>query len=394
MKVIRTLVLEEHAWLRSEQLIRLLKILNSDGLKARMVGGCVRDALLGREIIDIDLACSMTPEETMVCLENAGVKVIPTGLKHGTITAVIDKRHFEITTLRQDVETYGRHAKVAFTDNWLDDAKRRDFTFNALYLDGDGSLYDPCDGINDLLARRVRFIGDANNRIQEDALRILRFFRFAAQIGDEILDPIGLESCIGNKDLIENLSGERLAQEIFKTLKAADVIPVLEIMAKSGILEKILPEHVGLEKFNDFVRLENELGLCDTLARLACLCLTDVSRHLKLSKKQSHILTRYREHKIIIRNDLSKKAVRKSIYKSGREVFIFALLQKGISGALLNYANVWKTPVFPLLGRDLLQSGFPAGPRLGLILKELETEWVEGDFSHSKNELLHKASLF
>ncbi len=388
MKVVRTLVLEDHPWPNEKPLIKLLDILNSDGLNARMVGGCVRDALLGRKIIDIDLASCLTPEETMKRLEAVGVKVIPTGLKHGTITAVIDKRHFEITTLRSDVETYGRHAKVAFIDDWAEDAKRRDFTFNALYLDANGGLYDPCGGLDDLEAKRVRFIGDADTRIKEDALRILRFFRFAAQIGEGKLDLSGLEACVRNIDLIDNLSGERLAQEIFKILAAENLLPIIKVMAENGILDKILPSHKGLKQFNDFVRLENELGRCDILARLSCLCPKGVSRHLKLSNSQAKILRQFAEHEIVISSGMNEKDIRRSIYKFGREVFIFALLQNWAGEEVLSYAENWDIPIMPVQGRDLMKTGFSAGPEIGARLKNLEAVWLDSDFKLTKEELL------
>ncbi len=394
MKVIRTLVLEDFPWLKSKPLIRLLHILNFDGIKARMVGGCVRDALLGREIIDIDIACSLGPEKTIRRLESEGVKVIPTGLKHGTITAVIDKRHFEITALRRDVETYGRHAKVAFTDDWLADAERRDFTINALYLDIDGCLYDPCAGLGDLEARRVRFIGDADLRIGEDALRILRFFRFAAQVGEGKLDPTGLEACIRNKNLIDNLSGERLAQEIFKILKAENLLPIIKVMADSGILEKILPGHGGLEKFNAFVELENEFGRCDLLARLSCLCPKDISRHLKLSNNQAKILRQYAEHNISINSHMSEKDIRKYIYGYGRDVFIFALLKNWVGDEALSYANSFIIPTMPVKGRDLINIGFIAGPEIGTKLKRLEGIWIDSDFKLTREELIEIAGTF
>lgn len=397
MQVVKKLVPGDHPWLRSEPLVRLLHILNSEKLNVRMVGGCVRDALLGRDIIDIDLACCLTPEDTMSRLKNAGVKVIPTGLKHGTVTAVIEGNSFEITSLRRDVETDGRHAKVAFTDDWTEDAQRRDFTFNALYLDEDGSLYDPCDGLKDLDARRVRFIGDADRRITEDALRILRFFRFAAQIGQGELESDGLKACIRNRDLIDNLSGERLAQELFKTLQAENILPIIKVMADKGLLQKILPGHGGLDNFNGFIRLEATLGRCDILARLSCLLVGDggeASRQLRLSNRQAKTLNQYMTHDIHISSDMNQQDIREMIYRSGRAVFIFALLQHWAgreldrAAAFLSYAEEWQLPVFPVLGRDVMAAGIAAGPELGQILKKLEGVWLDSDFELSKEELL------
>ena len=397
MQVVRKLAPGDHPWLRSKPLVRLLHILNSEKLNVRLVGGCVRDALLGRDIIDIDLACCLTPDVTMSRLKSADVKVIPTGLKHGTVTAVIEGHSFEITTLRRDVETDGRHAKVAFTGDWAEDARRRDFTFNALYLDEDGSLYDPCDGLKDLDARRVRFIGNADQRIEEDALRILRFFRFAAQIGQGELESSGLKACIRNRNLIDNLSGERLAQELFKTLKADNLLAIIKVMADKDILQKIVPNHRGLDIFNDFVRLEDTIGRCDILARLSCLLVGDgaeASRKLRLSNRQAKTLNQYMTHDIRISYGMSQQEIREMIYRSGRAVFIFALLQYWSSResdsftAFLSYAEEWPIPVYPVLGRDVMAAGVAAGPELGQILKKLEALWLGSDFKLSKEDLL------
>ena len=397
MEAVKKLSLADYPEFGENSLVRLLSILNGAGGICRMVGGCVRDALLGRDIMDVDLACNLLPEEISTRLGNAGVKVIPTGLKHGTITAFIERNTYEVTTLRRDVETDGRHAKVAFTDDWLEDARRRDFTFNALYLDGDGGLYDPCGGLKDLAARRVRFIGDADRRITEDALRILRFFRFAAQIGQGELDPAGLEACVRNKHLIDHLSGERLAQELFKTLAAENLLPIIKVMAESGILRNILPDFGGLDHFTAFVRLERKLGRCDILGRLSSLIGNrgaSTSRHLKLSNKQANILKRYGAQDFEISPHMNKPDMRRIIYSFGREVFIFSLLKKWAETeikdgpALLNYAEQWPIPDFPLHGRDLIKAGLTAGPELGEILKKLETEWIASDFSLSKADLL------
>lgn len=392
MKMVRKLDLKDHPGLRTEPLIRLLNILNCDGINARMVGGCVRDALLGQDITDIDLACCLAPEETMSRLEQAGVKVIPIGLKHGTITAVMGKSHFEITSLRRDVTTDGRHAKVAFIDDWVEDARRRDFTVNALYLDGDGSLYDPCFGLDDIAARRVRFIGDATERIREDALRILRFFRFTARIGRGNLDSAGLRACTDNRHMIDRLSGERLAQEMFKILEAENPLPVITVMADKGILSKIIAGHNDLKDFKNYVRREHESGRCDSLARLACLVTADrvdsISQRLKLSRKQADRLDHFCRHDIVIAPDIGKKDIRKGIYLSGREVVIFALLHQGITDRRLEYADNWPVPIFPLRGRDLTEVGFKAGPKLGQILKQLDKIWRESDFSLTRDQLI------
>ncbi len=394
MKVVRKLNLDYYPELKSKPLARLMGILNSDGTNARMVGGCVRDALLGRKIIDVDIACCLLPEQSMERLECEGVKVIPTGLKYGTITAVVKGQHFEITTLRRDVESDGRHAKVAFTDDWIEDAVRRDFTINALYLDEDGSLYDPCDGLSDLYAKHICFIGDATERITEDALRILRFFRFAAQIGGSALDKDGLAACAKNKNLISHLSGERLAQELFKILSADNVVSILRIMDKFGITPEILPDYMNCEKACNYIQFEGKVKRCNLLARLSCLSngkAGDISRHLKLSNQQLKAIRRYQEHNIIVHDSLNKQEARKYIYLWGRDVFIFALLDYGLTGELIDYAVNWEKPTFPVLGRDLIKVGITAGPQLGQMLKKLENEWLESDFSQSRDNLLQKA---
>jgi len=399
MRIVRRLDVKDYPWLVSGPLTRLMKILNHDGVNARMVGGCVRDALLGREITDIDLACGLAPEEAMRRLENAGVKVIPVGIRHGTIMAVIGRCHFEITSLRRDVETDGRHAKVAFIDDWAEDARRRDFTINALYLDQDGSLYDPCNGLKDIAARRVRFIGQAAARIKEDALRILRFFRFAARIGQGQLDGDGLRACIRHQDMIDSLSGERLVQELFKILGADNLLPVMKIMADEGILGKIVAGHKSLADFNDYARLENALGRCDILARLSCMiregAVDEMVRRLKLSRKQAAKLTIFCRHDVIIEPDCREKYIRRLLYLHGREAVVFALLFCRAQGKIadqpfrdmLGYAESWAIPLFPLTGQDLINAGVDPGPSMGESLRRLEELWIESDLSLGKDQL-------
>ncbi len=399
MRIVRRLDVKDHPWLISGPLTRLTGILNHDGVNARMVGGCVRDALLGRDITDIDLACSLPPEEAMRRLENAGIKVIPVGIRHGTIMAVIGGNHFEITSLRRDVKTDGRHAKVAFIDDWTEDARRRDFTINALYLDQDGSLYDPCSGLKDIAARRVRFIGEAAARIKEDALRILRFFRFAARIGQGKLDGDGLQACIRYRDMIDSLSGERLAQELFKILGAENLLPVMNIMADEGILARIVAGHKSLTDFIRYVRLENALGRCDILARLSCLvretAVDQTVRRLKLSRKQAAKLMIYCRHDVIMEPDCREKFLRRMLYRYGREAVVFALLCCRAQGKIddqpfrhmLDHAESWTIPDFPLTGQDLIGAGVEPGPSMGNSLRRLEELWIESDFTLGKDQL-------
>src|SRR6185437_3989474 len=222
------------AWVDDAGTRAVLAALGAEGGTARFVGGCVRDTLLGRPIGDIDIATPLTPDRVLARLKAAGIKAVPTGLVHGTVTAVTPQRHLEITTLRRDVETDGRHARIAFTADWAADAARRDFTMNALYLDADGNLFDPMGGLADLRAGRVRFVGDAATRIREDVLRLLRFYRFHAQLGRGTADPTARAACHALAALLPSLSGERIAAETLKLLAAADPIPTLALMAEDG----------------------------------------------------------------------------------------------------------------------------------------------------------------
>ena len=251
---------------------RLLDALGQAGIKARFVGGCVRDRILGRadENTEIDLAVDKPPETVMQALEAAKIKVVPTGLKHGTVTAVIDGRPFELTTLRRDVETDGRRAVVAFTDDWLEDARRRDFTFNALYADPDGTIWDPFDGRADLAAGRVRFIGDPDQRIAEDRLRVLRFFRFHAWFGKPPIDGPSFDACRRNAGALAALSGERVRKELLRLLAAPAPADALDAMAEAGALDHWLPEYAGSARLRALIAREDK---ADPLRRLAAIVL-------------------------------------------------------------------------------------------------------------------------
>src|SRR5437588_6868011 len=262
------------------------------GIAARFVGGCVRDALLGRAIADIDIATPARPEEVIAALEKAGIKPVPTGIEHGTITAVVstpEPRHFEITTLRRDVETYGRRARVAFNADWAEDAARRDFTINAIYLDPNGTLHDPVGGIADLEAHRVRFVGDPAQRIAEDVLRVLRYYRFEARFGTGTGDAAARAACRAAVPQLPNLSAERVAQELIRLLAVPDPLPALRMMAEDGVLAAIAPEATRLDRLQRLLALE---PMPDPLRRLAGLIEIDaagataLADRLRLSNEQ------------------------------------------------------------------------------------------------------------
>src|SRR6267154_1092416 len=248
------------AWMDEAPVQALLAALTRGGIAARFVGGCVRDTMLGRPVgyDAIDIAVDKPPETVMRALEAAALKVVPTGIKHGTVTAIVRGRTFELTTLRRDVETDGRRAVVAFTDDWLEDAGRRDFTFNSLYADPDGTLYDPFDGRADLAAGRVRFIGDPDRRIAEDRLRVLRFFRFHAWYGQPPLDAVGFDACRRNAGALGGLSGERVAKELLRTLQAKRSPDAVEAMSEAGALDHWLPEYAGVVRLRALIRREDE----------------------------------------------------------------------------------------------------------------------------------------
>jgi len=268
-----TLIIEQD-WINDSALQELLTLLERDGGAARIAGGAVRNALLDEPIIDVDLATTHTPDVVSQLLENAGHRAIPTGIEHGTVTALIDGKTFEITTLRRDVETDGRHAKVVFGTDWVEDARRRDFTMNALYADKQGKVYDPLGGYEDLMARRVIFIDDPSQRICEDGLRILRFFRFFAWYGEFRPDAEGLKACVRLKDRLDDLSSERIWQELARLLAAPNPTKAILWMRQTGVLAQVLPEGEkwGIDGIHGLVEAEAGLGWSpDSVLRLICI---------------------------------------------------------------------------------------------------------------------------
>ncbi len=367
--------------------------LEQGGARARFVGGCVRDAMAGRPVTDIDIATTAQPEEGMRLLQAAGIHVVPTGMKHGTITAIVDGKDFEITTLRHDVETYGRHARVAFTDDWKADAARRDFTINAMFCDADGTLYDPFGGLADLAAGRVRFVGSARQRIHEDVLRLLRYFRFTAHYGHLPADDEALAACREMAHHLPKLSGERVRKEILRLLEAPDPLPVCRLMLGEGILLPLLPEALDVARLEKLVLLEKALGRCDSLLRLAALLPGDaekavaVSQRLRLSSEEAArlgMLARERGRRMPSR-------WRQDFYAFGpaaaADMFLLAAAGRVRPRAalptlrrIIRQAGSWKRPVFPLKGKDVLALGVSAGPRIGRVLGRVETWWRNRGF--------------
>ncbi|MFM9844033.1 MAG: CCA tRNA nucleotidyltransferase [Dongiaceae bacterium] len=396
----------------------MLKALTAGGQEARFVGGCVRDALLGRAITDIDIATPEPPERVMKLLSAAGLAVVPTGLKHGTITAVLHKRPYEITTLRRDVETFGRHARVEYTDSWESDASRRDFTMNALFCSPDGTLFDAFNGIEDLRARRVRFVGEAEARIREDVLRLLRYFRFYAHYGTPPPDPAALKACRDLAHLLPTLSGERVCQETLKLLRAIEPASVFRLMGDQEILPHFLPEAKRIDRLAALVAIEGIVSAPlvepgDAIRRLGALLddgaemASAVASRLRFSNSD-----RERLRSIISQNeggidpDSSPVARRRLIYRLGADCFIDrallgwagAIAQSGTQDrriteswiGLIRIAREWPVPVFPLKGRDVLDAGVTGGPAVGAIMEKMHEWWVAGDFTADRKICLDK----
>jgi poly(A) polymerase len=367
------------AWMDEPPVQVLLAALARGGIAARFVGGCVRDTVLGRAVKEIDIAVDKPPETVMRALEAADLRVVPTGLKHGTVTAIVKGRPFELTTLRRDVETDGRRAVVAFTDDWLEDAKRRDFTFNAMYADPDGTIWDPFDGRADLLAGRVRFIGDPDQRIAEDHLRILRFFRFYAWFGRSPLDGAGFDACRRNAGSLSSLSAERVAKELLRLLAAPAPADALEAMAEAGALDHWLPEYAGTARLKALIVREDTPDPLRRLAAIVSPPATAVAKRLKLSTQQSLRLQLMLEP--AEPGDLENR--RAALYRLGTSLFIDRVLLEGPDDwrAALALARTWTPPELPISGADALALGLKPGPQVGALLDAVERWWIAGDFS-------------
>jgi poly(A) polymerase len=368
-------------WMNDAPVRMLLDALAGGGIGARFVGGCVRDWLLERPISDIDVAVDKPPETVMKALEAADIKVVPTGLKHGTVTAIVKSRPFELTTLRRDVETDGRRAIVAFTDDWRTDAERRDFTFNALYAEPDGTIHDYFDGQTDLKAGRVRFIGDPEQRIAEDRLRVLRFFRFHARFGRPPFDGPSFDACRRNAATVSGLSGERVRKELLRTLDAPGGADAFDAMLEAGVLDHWLPEYAGSTKLRALAAREEKP---DALRRLAAILPTDadataIGKRLKLSTQESVRL----QLMLDPANAIDTTNLRATLYRLGTKLFIDrALLDApGDWRAALALAGSWTPPELPIGGNDALALGLKPGPKVGALIEAVERWWIAGDFS-------------
>jgi len=385
-------------WMNSSESRQVIEALTGGGGEARFVGGCVRDAVIGRTVRDVDVATPLLPEDATKRLEAAGIKVVPTGIAHGTITAVVGHRPYEITTLRRDVETDGRRAKVAFTDDWQADAARRDFTMNALSCRMTGELYDYFGGLEDLRRGRVRFVGEPVERIREDVLRLLRFYRFLAHYGRGKPDASARTACRAMADKLPDLSAERLRDETLKLLTAYAPHDTLVLMHNDRVLAAYLMEATEIQSLSRLVAIDRRWGARvragDPIRRLALLLrrpddAKTVGTRLKLSNKD-------RDRLIALRADpafappADARAVRRDCYRHGPEMLIDrVLLHAAAAGGtpdndailrILDEAEDWEPKSLPVNGDDVLALGVPHGSGVGAALREVEDWWVDADF--------------
>lgn len=386
--------LADQPWLTAPETVAVLDALEAAGGPGcvRFVGGSVRNALMGQPVDDIDLATPLTPDVVVAALKAAGIKVVPTGLAHGTVTAVSERRPHEITTLRRDVSTDGRNATVAFTDDWAEDAARRDFRLNALYADRTGQVFDPTGcGVADAQEGRIVFVGDPETRIAEDYLRILRFFRFFAWYGRGNPDPAGLAACAAMGQGMARLSAERVSKELLKLLAAPDPRAAVRAMTEVGVLARVLPTPASLTRFEAMVAISEDPAL-----RLSALLpddtgkVTEAATALRLSNAISDRLVAAIADNVS--SSSSEADIRSMLYRAGRQAVLdrLARAQADDPGsdlfALTVVARDWPIPRLPIGGRDIARANIPPGPNTGRILKAFEDDWVAADFPTDGHE--------
>lgn len=382
-------------WMRMPSVIRVMAALDHE--TARFVGGAVRDSLLGRPFEEIDIATTLPPATVMEKLGAVGIETIPTGLAHGTVTAVLPDRRFEITTLRRDVATDGRHAQIAPTGDWTEDARRRDFTMNALYLDMAGNLYDPVGGLPDVHDGRVRFVGDPETRIREDVLRLLRFYRFLAYYNQGEPDAAARAACRKLAPLLPQLSAERVHDELKKLLLAPDPVPAIELMAEDGVLARVIPEATRLDRLRRLVAIEPEPNSVRRLAALTALDRAGVaamSERLRLSNAAKERLEALALPGWPIDLSGSDRRQRRALYRLGLRNYRDLVLLTGDAARaprLLAMADTFHIPTFPLKGGDVIALGVAPGPEIGRILAAVESWWEEEDFIPGPESCLAEA---
>ena len=388
--------LDRAPWLKTGPAARVLALLNANGEEARVVGGAVRNALLNIPVGDTDIATTALPDEVIRRAKAAGIKSVPTGIEHGTVTLVVDAQPFEVTTLREDTETFGRKARVAFGRDWVADARRRDFTINGMSVDADGVVHDHVGGLADIAVRRVRFIGDPNQRIAEDYLRILRFFRIHAAYGAGEPDRAGYLACIAGRGGLANLSAERMRMEMLKLVVAEGVVAAIVAMADGGLLLPILGGIAYTGPFAAMVAAERALGLApDPVRRLAALAVAvtedakRVAGRLRLTNAETRMLDSM-GHRWWRLAGMDEATARRRLYRLGADRYLDRLmLAWARAGAdtdseswrvLATLPERWRAPKFPLKAADFIARGIAEGPALGHVLALAEDAWLAAEF--------------
>ena len=399
----------QYNFLKDKLCMKIFSLLNEKEDTARFVGGCVRDSIIGLKTNDIDIATKLNPEDVVKILGSESIKVVPTGIDHGTVSVFSKDFNFEITTLRSDISTDGRHAEVIFSDSWEEDSLRRDFTINSIYLKQNGELYDPHNGIQNLKDKKIIFIGNPDERINEDYLRILRFFRFNAFYGNNNLklSSDSIKACIKNKNKIKKLSSERVQNEFFKILNSSDPYFIVSIMRKIEILDLLFEHKVETKIFKKLLLIEKENSFSKNhILRFASLALKNKkinSNNLQMfnfSKKERKELCLLTNQEFEIHNKLNKSDIKKILYSIDRKTLKdMAKLSWALSNNRVTNKN-WKNvlsqidkvaiPIFPLKAKDILDYGLEEGPIIGEILKKVEQDWIDSNFEHNKEDLLFK----
>lgn len=389
--------------IKNKKVLKLFHIVERHGGVLRFVGGAVRDALKGLSGFDLDLATDLSPDELVEACQEEGLKTVPIGIKYGTVGVLIDDEILEVTSLRKDVKTDGRHAEVEFTDNWEEDASRRDLTINAVYADEKGNVFDYYNGIGDLEHGIVRFIGSPAQRIKEDYLRILRFFRFYSIFGCTDIDKKALQACIENRDGLTELSMERIRDEMFKLLLTKNVVKTLQIMMDNNILSYIMPDPRHLDKLAFLSQLVEEENIPhDALRRLFTIYQPDVALaenlavRLRFNKKQKQLFISLAREDVSLEQLLDSTERHKLLYRYGpefcREKLILLLALNQIRtpnlSRILEEIKTAVIPEFPLRGKDIIEQGIADPHQISSVLKELEEVWISSGFSLSKGDLL------
>lgn len=404
--MIRDNYIDVNQLVTDKKIFKLFRTVENHGGVLRFVGGAVRDTLAGIKNFDIDLATDFSPEELVEACEESGLKTVPIGIKFGTVGVVLNNQTLEVTSLRKDIKTDGRHAVVEFTSDWESDASRRDLTINAIYADEKGSVFDYYNGIDDLENGVVRFIGNAGQRIKEDYLRILRFFRFYSIFGKGEIDAKALKACVENKDGIKTLSIERIRDELGKILMTSNAVKTLQIMFDNEILIHFLPDSPNLDKLQFLIDLVNKHKIKqEVLRRLFILYTPDeklaenLACRLKLSRKDKELFVSWSIYNPSLEEFMTEKGLRKLLYLYGRDFcfnkfLIISALNKTEPenfAEIIERINTLEIPVFQVKGKNIIDAGIMNNHRISDVLRQLENAWIDSDFTLTFNELMCQA---